>query len=383
MKVIKILAIILFCSFLGFSLETGGLNGKMPVLNGKAPVHKTKYFVAHASVENGKVVVNVPISSSNPLIVLLGANADSIYLDSVYKLKARRYNTPELTDMEVPGIGTRVDGKNITPGYHTIVFNVKSAEKRAVDVVVSEPDSPIELKLVAEPLSVRVGDTVIIKADLGKDVSSVKTIVKAIIKSGDIVFLKDDGEYPDEVKGDGVFTGSVIADTDKPFQPEMVKVEAIGLTKDGTPFMRSGTTSFMITNPSVYIDGSIVDNGGSIVVPLAGKEGKYRVEVIFGNNNFALAYARDDIELKGKSKNVILPRPVEALEANRAIVRVLNMETLGVEAEEEVYIQQIKDFNEDRFLLKKKRMHKVILPESKRKAAEKYGDEPSERSDVM
>ena len=383
MKVIKILAIVLFCSFLGFSLEMGELSGKMPVVKGKAPIHKTKYFVAHGEVVNGKVMVNVPLSSSNPLIVLLGEKADSVYMDSVYKLKARGFHTPELENMEVPGVGTRVDGKNINPGYHTLVFNVKSAKKSSVDVVISEPDSPIELKLVAEPLSVRVGDSVTIKADLGKDVSSIKTIVKAIVKSGDIVYLKDDGEYPDEVKGDGIFTGRIIADTDKPFQPEMVKVEVIGVTKEGVPFMRNGTASFMVTNPTTFIDGDVVEAGGSIVVPLAAAEGRYRVEVIFGNEDNALAYVRDDVVLNGNSKNVVLPRPAQAMAANRAIVRVLNMDTLGVEAETEIFVHQFKDFDEDRYLLKEKKMHKVILPESKRKAAEKYGDNPSENSDVM
>ncbi len=383
MKVIKILAIILFCSFLGFSLEMGSLNGKMPVVNGKAPIHKTKYFVAHGEVVNGKVILNVPISSSNPLIVLLGEKADSVYMDSVYKLKSKRFNTPELENMEVPGVGTRVDGKNIAPGYHTFVFNVKSAKKSAIDVVISEPDSPIEMKLVAEPLSVRVGDSVIIKADLGKNVSSLKTMVKAVIKGKDIVFLKDDGEYPDEVKGDGVFTGSLIADTDKPFSPEMVKVEVIGVTKDGFPFMRSGTTSFMVTKATTFIDGGIVERGSSIVVPLAPAEGRYRVEIIFGNEDKALAYVRDDVVLDGNGKNIILPRPVEAMAANRAIVRVLNMDTLGVEVEEEVFVHQFKDFDEDRYLLKEKKKEKPVLPESKKKAAEKYGDKLPENGELM
>ncbi|BBB33502.1 hypothetical protein TTHT_2063 [Thermotomaculum hydrothermale] len=377
MKFMKILAIVLFCSFLGFSLESGVLNGKMPVVKGKAPVHTTKYFVVHGDIVNGKVVVNAPISSKNPIIVLLGEKADSVYMDSVYKLMARGFHTPELENMEVPGMGTRVDGKNLTTGYHTFVFNVKSAKRSAVDVVISEPDSPIALKVVAEPLSVRVGDTVTIKADLGDNVSSIKTMVKAVIKGGEIVYLKDDGEYPDEVKGDGIFTASIIADTDEPFKPEMVKVEAIGVTKDGTPFMRDATASFMVTNPTTFIDGGVVEQGGSIVVPLAAAQGKYRVEIIFGNEDRALAYVRDDVELNGNSKNVVLPRPVEAFAANRAIVRVLNMETLGVEAEEEIFVHQFKDFDEDRFLLKQKRMQKPILPKSKIDAAKKYGDNPS------
>ncbi|GEM_PF-1510009 len=383
MKVIKILAIALFFSFLGFSLEMGAVSGKMPVLHGKAPVHKTKYFVAHGEVVNGKVVVNVPISSANPLIVLLGEKADSVYMDSVYKLKSRRFNTPELENMEVPGVGTRVDAKNITPGYHTFVFNVKSAKKAPVDVVVSEPDSPVELKLVAEPLSVKVGDTVTIKADLGKNVSSLKTVVKAIIKGFGEIDLKDDGEYPDEVKGDGIFSGSLVAYSEKSFQPEMVKVEVIGVTRNGVPFMRSGTTSFMVTKPTTFIDGSIQENGNVISIPLAPAEGRYRIEVIYGNEDHALAYAREDVVLKGEGKNIVIPRPFEAMAANRAVVRVLNMDTLGVEVEEELFVKQFADFNEDLYLLKEKKMHKNVLPESKRRAAEKYGDKPEKNGELM
>ncbi len=383
MKIIKIFVIVLFSAFLGFSLEMGSLTGNMPVVNGKAPVHKTKYFVAHGEIVEGKVVLNVPVSSNNPVIVLLGQKADSVFMDSVYKLKARDFNTPELENMEVPGIGTRIDAKNVNPGYHTFIFNVKSAQKGAVDVVVSEPDSPVELKLVAEPLSVRVGDSVVIKADLGESVSSLKTIVKAIVKGKDVIYLKDDGEYPDEVKGDGVFTGSVIADTDEAFKPEMVKVEVIGVTKDGTPFMRNGTTSFMVTNPTTFIDGDIEATPGTIVLPLAAAEGKYRVEIIYGYDNYALAYVRDNVVLNGNGKTVVLPRPKEAMSANKAIVRVLNMETLGVEVEREIYIQQFKDFDEDLYLLKEKKLHQNILPESKRKAAEKYGDIPQENAELM
>ncbi len=382
MKIIKIFVIVLFSAFLGFSLEMGSLTGNMPVVNGKAPVHKTKYFVAHGEVVDGKVVLNVPVSSSNPVIVLLGHKTDSVFMDSVYKLKARDFNTPELENMEVPGVGTRIDAKNINPGYHTFVFNLKSTQKGAVDVVISEPDSPVELKLVAEPISVRVGDSVVIKADLGESVSSLKTIVKAIVKGKDVIYLKDDGEYPDEVKGDGIFTASLIADTDEAFKPEMVKVEVIGVTKDGIPFMRNGTTSFMVTNPTTFIDGDIVTTPATIELPLAAGEGRYRVEIIFGYDNYALAYVRDSVVLNGNGKTVVLPRPREAMAANRAIVRVLNMDTLGVEVEKEVFVQQFKDFDEDLYLLKENKKIQR-LPESKARAAEKYGDNRSEDSAVM
>ncbi len=376
MKSIKILIVVLFFGLLGFSLEMGSLTGKMPVLKGKAPVHTSKYFVAHGEIVDGKAVFNVPISSSNPLIVLLGVKSDNVAMDNVYKLKARNFHTPELENMEVPGMGTRIDGKNITPGYHTVVFDVKTKEKKSVDLVVSEPDSPVALKLTTEPLAVKVGDTVVIKADLGKDVSSINTMVKAVVNNEDVIYLKDDGEYPDEVKGDGIFTASLIADTDKPFSPEMVKVEAIGTTKEDVPFMRNATATFMVSNPKTFVDGSIVDNGNSISIPLAPAEGRFRVEVIYGSGDLSVAYVRDDIVLNGEGKTVVLPRPNEALEADRAIVRVLNMDTLGVEIEENIFVPQIKDFDEDFYLIKarKRAIHK--LPVSKKNAAEKYGENP-------
>lgn len=372
MKIFKILVAVLFFGSMAFALETGSLNGAMPAVNGKSPVHNSKYFVITSELQNGKASFNIPISASNPIIVLMGAQSDKVVLDGEFALMSKAYHTPELEHMEMPGFGTRVEVSDIRKGFHTISFICKDTEAGTVNLVVAEPESPIELKVSVTPLSAKVGDSVIITADLGKEVSPVKTFVKAIIKGDTEIELRDDGQYPDKVMGDGIFSGSVIADTDKAFDSKMVKIQVVGVTKDNVPFMRDASASFMVTSPTVYLDGVISDNGSSIIIPLSSAEGKYRVEVIYGNGNNALAYVRDDIVLDGSAKQIVLPRPSQALAADRAIVRVLNMETLGVEVDTEIPVVNLGDFNEEKYRMKS--LNKNILPESKKKAAEIYGD---------
>ncbi len=372
MKLFKILLAVLFLGSMAFALETGSLNGPMPTVKGKAPVHSSKYFVVTSELQDGKAAFNIPVSVSNPIIVLMGAQSDKVVMDGELSLMSKAYNTPELEHMEIPGLGTKVEVSDIRKGFHTISFVCKETKAGTVNLVVAEPESPVELKVSVTPLSVKVGDSVIITADLGKEVSPVKTFVKAIIKGDTEIELRDDGQYPDEVMGDGIFSGSIIADTDKAFDSKMVKIQVVGVTKDNVPFMRDASASFMVTSPTVYVDGVISDNGNSITVPLSSAEGRYRVEVIYGHGENALAYVRDDIVLDGSAKQVVLPRPTQALAADRAVVRVLNMDTLGVEVDTEIPVVNLGDFNEEKYRMKS--VNENILPESKKKAAELYGD---------
>jgi len=117
-------------------------------------------------------------------------------------------------------------------------------------------------------------------------------------------------------------------------------------------------------------------NPHEIIVPLAAARGNYRVEIIFGVEGTCLAYSRENIRLaqQGTPVLVSLPLPGEAQSADRAVVRLLNKDTLGLEEEIEIHLtptQAPPDFQSIS-------AQTPPMPDSKRQAAEKMNKENHE-----
>lgn len=367
---------ILFCiSILSISInatEIGKISGNMPNPKMSGPTHFSKYFIESAKVVDGKINLKIPINAQkNITIMVTGFETTKVLLDKKSNLKFKKYNTPDLESMEIPGIGSRVKIDLTNPGFHTFELEGRKTTEN-VNLIISEPDSLIELKTKVIPLAATNGDTVTIEADLSDKVYSPSVTVKSFLSNGKVVQLYDNGQNGDKIPNDGIFTGTFIAETENSFNGLNMRIDAEGQIKNGLPFKRTSSAAVMITSPQTEIENTIV-NKDNITITLKEALGKYRVEIIFGKDNQSIAYARDNIKLNDENTTLSIERPNFSKSANKALVRVLNLETLGLEDEKIITLTPLLT-DEKPIVNIKKELKIQSLPKSKLEAAKKFGD---------
>jgi hypothetical protein len=74
--------------------------------------------------------------------------------------------------------------------------------------------------------------------------------VGVLLSTGDRLVLRDDGRWPDEQAGDGVFTGAFRAPEVTGMQPLELRVEARGRRAGSETFARLTTAAVMVTKPA-------------------------------------------------------------------------------------------------------------------------------------
>jgi hypothetical protein len=371
----KKILFILFVSIFSLSItaaEWGKLSGNMPQLKQAGPIHHSKYFVTNADVKDGKINARIPINTEkNVVIMVTGFATTQATLDNKKPVAFKRYNTPDLESMEIPGVGSRIQLEDVKPGLHLITIEGKKMTE-TVQLIVAEPDSPLEMKAQITPLAVKSGETVTVQIHLNKEVYSPSVKAKAFLANGQIVELNDNGQSSDKIAGDGIFTGTFIANTMKNFEGINMRIETEGTLNNGFPFKRTSSAAVMITNPQTTIEDLVV-NDKNLKVCLGEAEGKYRVEVVFGTKEQSIAYARETVAAENRNLEVLIPRPSISAPATKAIVRVLNMNSLGLDDEMEIKLTPFTP--DEKIVIDKKPANKqAVLPLSKIEAAKTYGD---------
>lgn len=197
--------------------------------------------------------------------------------------------------------------------------------------------------------------------------------VGVLLSTGDRLVLRDDGRWPDEQAGDGVFTGAFRAPEVTGMQPLELRVEARGRRAGSETFARLATAAVMVTKPA----GGLASEGVEVSpeafkVSLLPAQGRFRVELLFVANGMTFAWAQEGVQLAGQGREVSVPRPPESLGAELAVVRLLNLDTLGVEAEREVPLVLLAAAPDFRVMRQKAQP----LPPSKAEAARRFGDNP-------
>ncbi len=371
MKKILFILLVLAFTLLTTAAEWGRLSGTMPLLKQAGPIHNSKYFVTNADVKDGKINLKIPVNTEKNIIIMAtGFEASKVTLDNKKPIAYKRYNTPDLESMEIPGVGSRIQLEALKPGIHSLLIEGQKMTGN-VQLIIAEPESKVELKTKIFPLAAKAGEEVTVEAQLGTDIYSPSVIAKAFLTDGQIVALNDKGENGDKVANDGVFTGTFTAQTMKTFEGINMRIETEGTLNNGFPFKRTSSAAVMVTNPQTTIEDLAI-NEKTLKISLAETEGKYRIEVIFGTEEQSIAYARETVVANGNLE-VLIPRPTISAPATKAIVRVLNMNTLGLDDEMEV---KLTPFTPDEKIVidPKPANKKAVLPPSKLEAAKKYGD---------
>ncbi len=335
------------------------------------PEHHSKFFVVSAPVVHGEAEVVVPLTNPRgALAVVLGDRPSGAWAKGKV-LPRKEFIEPELETMDLPGAGVRFGLDALPPGEHRI--RLQGLAKPTVQLVVAEPESPLELLFQVRPLSVRSGEEVLVAAQLVDEAPVVRARVVATLSTGVRLVLKDDGQAPDERAGDGVFTGAFLAPEVTGMTPVELQVEAVGVRGQGEPFMRVAPAAVMVTKATTGVaEEGVTVTPDSLVVPITPASGRFRVEVLYAAQGTTFAWAQEDLTLAGVGAQVRLPRPQETWGADTALVRLLNLETMGVEEELEVASTPLAAPPDFRV----KAQAAPVLPPSKAEAARRFGDRP-------
>lgn len=368
-KIIIILSISLFllCG-VSMAAESGSLDPvPFPKVGKAGPAAKSKFFVVSGVIRNGAAEISLPIDTPGRAMAVILGEYSAAALAGEETLEPIHFSDKELTRVNMPEGNTRFNLDRLRAGRQRLTLSGLKGDKY-VRLVVSQPESPLELEVRVKPLAARSGDTVTVFAQLKDEKFPVEASITGDTGSGVSFGLNDDGTGADEIADDGIYTGTFTAPEVDGFKGINIHFTAEGKRFQGTEFQRNALSGVMVTNPvGKVLKQGISAGPAGIVVPLKAAEGKFRVEVIFGYNATTLAYSREEIVQTGNASQVTLPMPKAALSADRAVVRLLNMNTLGIEDELEIRLtptQAPLDFS----ALEGK---PVEMPDSKSRAAEK------------
>ncbi|KDA53643.1 hypothetical protein EG19_05430 [Thermoanaerobaculum aquaticum] len=333
------------------------------------PAHHSKLFVVSAPVVNGEAEVVLPLTHPRGALAVVLGDRPSRAWAKEKALPRKEFVEPELETMDLPGEGVRFGLDALTPGEHRL--RLQGLSKPAVQVAVAEPESPVELVLQVRPLAVRSGEEVVVSAQVVDEAPVAGAQVVATLSSGARLVLKDDGQAPDERAGDGIFTAAFVAPEVRGMAPVELQVKAAGVRGKGEPFMRVAPAAVMVTKPATGVaDEGVSVSPENLVVPLKPATGRFRVEVLYAAEGTTFAWAQEEVNLSGNAAQVTLPRPQETWGADKALVRLLNMDTMGVEAELEVALTPLASPPDFRA----KAQAAPALPASKAEAARRFGD---------
>jgi len=339
-KLLTILSITLFImSGIALASESGIIDpSPFPKVGKPGPAANSRFFVLEGVIENGTAELSFPIDTPSKAIALVLGEKSVKAFTGQKALSPISFSNEELSRVNVPSDNTRFNLDQLSPGKQSLALHGLSGEKY-VRVVIGQPESPLALEVQVMTLAPHSGDSVTATAQIKDERLPGETFIKGILEDRTSFDLRDDGLNGDESAGDGIYTGTFTAPAVEGFKGINIHFTADGKRFNGMEFRRNALGSVMVTNPI----GKVLKEGISvgpetIIVPLKAAIGKFRVEIIFGVNGTSLAYSREEIVQTGAISEVMLPLPQAALAADRAIVRLLNMETLGLEDEFEIQL---------------------------------------------
>jgi hypothetical protein len=353
---------------LSFAAESGPLSPAPFQKAGQpGPVANSKLFILDAPIVSGKAQVILPIDTpKNAIFLVLGEPSVRAFTGDQMALEPMIIRENEMKRMNMPAANTRFNLNLLSAGKQMLYLQGLKG-KSTVKMVVSQPDTQLNMNLQVTPLATRSGEVVTVTARFDDVSATQKVAVNAALANQPLFLLNDNGLNGDKQADDGIYSASFNAPQVKGFKGINIRISASGERFDGTPFLRNGISSVMVTNPvSAIIEEKVAVSPAGITVPVQAANGRFRVVAIFGFEGTTLAYSRDDVTLSGTNKNITLPLPKEALAANRVLIKLLNHQTLGLEDEVEINLtptQAAPDFE----AMKNKQ---PSLPASKARAIE-------------
>lgn len=244
-------------------------------------------------------------------------------------------------------------------GTHTLrVEGFKTSTR--VKLLVSQPNSPLLMKTYVQPLAIQVGQKGAIFVEF-EDEQPIRTAEVAVV-------LKN-YTYPAMQIEDQKYSISFRAPPVKTRESLPVRVLAQGTRFNGNTFIREKILRIMVIQPKGGLKKVVVLSQGDLNVEVFPANGNFRLEVFYGRKGKTIAFAEENFGLTPENTETtfLIKRPNIALVADQVLVKLLNMDTLGLEG------QQVHTLVPDKIALRTFQMPIPtipVLPESKLNARE-------------
>ncbi|HWP94714.1 MAG TPA: choice-of-anchor X domain-containing protein [Gammaproteobacteria bacterium] len=339
-----------------------------PVPGAAGPAHHSRLHAGEVEVRGGKAILALPVETPQGAVLLfLDDDTVNVRVPAGPSIPRKLYREETLQRMGLPAAGVRFELSGIMPGVHALDITSNRREGR-LRYVLAEPGSALDMVVRVTPLAVRAGETVRIEADLSSGMPRVANVM-ARLEDGRSMRLRDDGRGGDRHARDGVYTAVFAAPAVAGHAAVLARLEARGTTAAGRAFARTASAAVMVTAPRTRIEPAGVRAwDDALEIPLAAAAGRFRVAAVYGRDTRALVQVSEDVVLNGAAAVVTLPRPPAAHAADRAVVRVLNLDNLGLEAERLVSLRPLLADIPD-----SQPRQPAALPASKAAAAERFG----------
>ncbi|MDX1442793.1 MAG: choice-of-anchor X domain-containing protein [Gammaproteobacteria bacterium] len=322
--------------------ESGPLaHGAMPEPGKAGPAHESRLFVGSTRITNGQAALDLPIDTpENAVLVVFDEQPLAVRApqaggphanDYERRLPARGFDNPALASMDVPAVGSRIALDSLPAQSNRLT--VESARKSGqLRYAVMQPDSPVAMTVQARPLATQSGKPLTLTAQLPADAQAE---VVARIRGVGKVALRDDGQGADLQAGDGIHTAMFAAPKVQGMREIVMRVDASGELGTGSAFRRTTSARSMVSESRISLSQADVRVDADALEFSLAATGRYRIEAVFGRDGQALAFAREQvgIEKSRNRPNIRLPRPPSAAAANEVVIRVLDMESMGLAAE--------------------------------------------------
>jgi hypothetical protein len=374
-KILFIIIILSVCIGCGDSSgfeEHGIMSDTMPGIGEAGPLHQSQSCIIESNASQGEAEITIPVDTPEEAsFVLLGEENAVVKTSSQINLSGTLFNEPELKKFNLPSTGTSYSLSHFSKGSQIVKF--KKLSKGKARIFVSQPKSPLNLELQVKPLSVRSGEKVTIEARLRDQQPVYQAVVVAEYGINNSAALKDDGIAPDAVKEDGVYTVQITAPDVAAFKKTTIRVRASGSRFNRFSFLRNSSAAILVTRAGTKIDAAAATtNNEHITIPVkASSPFNARIDIMYGRENTAIAWSRKDMVFLNNDSVVSLSRPTETLAADKAVIRVLNHDTKGLEDEVVIALTP-----EAALFVKKneKKSAAAEMPSVKKQSAQQFGE---------
>lgn len=287
--------------------------------------HRSQRYSVKAISRREKATIPVVLDTPQGAVVnIIGEPDIEVTLANGRELRSAYKNGSQIDDLGLSDVGKFLGVEDLQPGSYELKVDGIS-RPGAVVALVSQPTSALVLKARVSPMAVKAGDPVTVEVQLEDEFPVKQASVTAQSPTGGIASLVRDSH--------GVYRAEIAAPKVEALQPLEFFITAKGVRYDSSPFIREANALVLVTQAQSGIKKPVtVEADGSFNLDLISAESAtLRLDVFYGQRGKALAIGQRVIRLDGESKTIRINKPEFAAEADTALVRLLNMDTLGVE----------------------------------------------------
>ncbi len=311
--------------FAGIIFEAPSGQVSMAEANPLGIWHRSQRYSVKAISKRDTAEIPVVLDTPQGAVInIVGEPEAEVTLANGRALRSAYRNGSQVDDLGVPDVGKFLGVEDLQPGSYQLKV-AGLVHPGAVVALVSQPASPLVLKARVSPMAVKGGDLVSLEVQLEDDFPVKQASISAQSPTGGLVSLARHSE--------GVYRAEIEAPEVETLGPIEFFIKAKGVRYDGTPFHRDANAMVLVAKAQSGIKKPVsVDAEGNFNLQLLpADEVTLRLDVFYGRRGKALAIGQTYIKLQGESVSIPVTKPEFAQEADRVLIRLLNMDTLGVE----------------------------------------------------